>query len=433
VPGALLLASGVSLLLWPGDARITEYIAAGGVLGMLLSLPAMASGGFTAGLLAGLLSLAAYLAGGRVSLVNAARNAGVPEIELSPTMCAKAALDEALVAYFVSGVRIPSGEEADISCENALRFHAELEAMGAYDDPRVLHPAPTAPDDARIEPGRLFKRRFEMLRFSSGYAADERFPGSTQWSSHRSNQECHAVMLRHSDGPRPWLLCIHGYRMGMPWMDLGLFRPGWLHERLGLNLVIPALPLHGPRRVGWRSGDRYLDGDLISFIHAQMQALWDLRRTVAWIRAQEPDARIGVLGFSLGGYNTALLASYEAGLDFAVAGIPLVDVSSVLWRHIPLAHRDYFESRGLDLALGRRLLSVVSPLAGPPLLDVERRAIFAGTADRVVPPEHALKLSAHWGVPVEWFNGGHVTFAGERAVTGTVKNAVLRAGWQINR
>lgn len=431
-PGVILLASGFSQLMWPGDARITQFISAGGFLGVVLSVPAMIFNDPGAGFLAGILSLIAYLVGGRISLASAPRSAGVPDIELTPKLCAKAATDEALMAYFVNGIRMPSGEFADLSCEDALQLEAEFTQGGFYDDLTRLHPAPTAPEDARILPGRLINRRYEVLRFSSGFTLNDRFPRAAQWGSFRSNQECHALLLRH-DESRPWLLCIHGYRMGAPWLDLGLFRPEWLHERLGVNMLVPTLPLHGPRRIGWRSGDRYMDGDPLAFIYAEMQALWDLRRMVAWIRSQDPQARIGVLGFSLGGFNTALLAAYESGLDFAVAGIPLVDVAAVLWRHIPPAHREYFDCRGLDLALARKLLTSVSPLSRPPLLGVDRRAIFAGTADRVVPPEHAVKLSSHWGVPVEWFHGGHLTFAGEGAVHRALETPMLRAGWQINR
>ena len=40
VPGCLLLGSGVSMLLMPGDRRITQFAALGGTLGVLLALPA---------------------------------------------------------------------------------------------------------------------------------------------------------------------------------------------------------------------------------------------------------------------------------------------------------------------------------------------------------------------------------------------------------
>ena len=40
IPGCLLLASGVSILLWPGDTRILSFTAVGGLLGLPLALPA---------------------------------------------------------------------------------------------------------------------------------------------------------------------------------------------------------------------------------------------------------------------------------------------------------------------------------------------------------------------------------------------------------
>jgi hypothetical protein len=45
VPGCLMLMSGLALLLMPGDLRITEYMGAGGLLGILAILPVLFSGG----------------------------------------------------------------------------------------------------------------------------------------------------------------------------------------------------------------------------------------------------------------------------------------------------------------------------------------------------------------------------------------------------
>src|SRR3546814_18119954 len=113
--------------------------------------------------------------------------------------------------------------------------------------------------------------------------------------------------------------------MGAPWMDLNLFSPRWLHQKLGLNIIQPVLPLHGPRSTGWRSGDHYLDGDMTDLVYAESQALWDLRRTLAWLRANESGARVGVYGISLGGYNAALLSGSDKELVVVVARIPVVE------------------------------------------------------------------------------------------------------------
>jgi hypothetical protein len=57
------------------------------------------------------------------------------------------------------------------------------------------------------------------------------------------------------------------------------------------------------------------------------------------------------------------------------------------------------------------LLRAVSPLAMRPLLNRERRTIFAGIADRVVPAVEASTLWHHWGKPrIAWYQGTHRAF-----------------------
>jgi hypothetical protein len=57
------------------------------------------------------------------------------------------------------------------------------------------------------------------------------------------------------------------------------------------------------------------------------------------------------------------------------------------------------------------LLRVVSPLAMQPLVSHERRAIFAGVADRVVPAVEASTLWLHWEKPrIAWYQGTHRAF-----------------------
>ncbi|HUP92173.1 MAG TPA: hypothetical protein VM074_07995, partial [Solimonas sp.] len=255
-------------------------------------------------------------------------------------------------------------------------------------------------------------------------------PGAALWKTYEENQGCHVRILRHAGKPRPWLMCVHGYRMGVPLLDFALFPPQWLHERLGLNIIQPVLPLHGPRSIGRRTGDYFLDGDLLDLAYAEAQCLWDLRRTLAWLRATEDNPQVGVYGFSLGGYNTALLAAYEKNLDFVIAGIPVVDFASALWKFMPPAHGKFLAHRGLDEERYRRILNVVAPLARPCVVAPERRYIFGATGDRLVVPWHPLKLSGHWGVPVTWYQGSHLSVRRERETREVLETAIGRAGWR---
>lgn len=429
LPGGLLLTSGVALLLIPGDPRISAMMALGAVLGVLFTVPAWIVADFGTAFIGLLGAVVSFQVAGRVGLMREPLYEGAEAPELCSRLDFKAGLDEALLGYFVLSANVPSGAKAEHMCDEALRLEAAFAERGWLDDPAPLHPAPPPPEDIRVEQRSFQGHPFELLRYDSGFAPDANLPGATLWRSYAQNHRCAVRVLRHAGEPRPWLLCIHGYRMGTPLLDFSLFSPNWLHHKLGLNVVQPVLPLHGPRKIGLRTGDHYLDGDLLDLVYAESQALWDLRRTLAWIRTQDEEARIGVLGYSLGGYNAALLANYESGLDFVIAGIPVTDFASALWRFMPPAHLRYVAARGLDEERYRRILSVVSPLAGTPRVERERLQILAAAADRVVLPSHPLLLSRHWDVPVSWYQGSHLSVRNEPETREALNEALLRAGW----
>lgn len=431
LPGALLLASGVGLLVTPGDPRTISLMAVAALIGMVMTLPAWLASDLGTAFFVGLGSFASFLAAGRAAIRRSPQYPGAPQPEISTRMDIKVALDETVLGYFVGAARVPSGDAALRACEETARMDDAMRSHGWDREPEPLHPAPTAPEETYVDRGRIYGADYEILRFDSGYAPPADLPNAADWKRHVNNAECHVRILRHAGRPRPWLLCIHGYRMGSPWTDMSLFSPRWLHQRLGLNIIQPVLPLHGPRSSGWRSGDHFLDGDLSDLIYAESQALWDLRRTLAWLRANEPGARVGVYGISLGGYNAALLSGYERELDFVVAGIPVIDLARALWSVAPPAHRDFYTEHGLSEARYRNILKPVSPLTRAPLVDRERLFIVGAVADRIVVPEHPLQLGRHWDVPVQWYQGSHLSIRREHEVRDTLKLAMSRANWAL--
>lgn len=432
LPGSMLLATGVALLFMPGDLRIYGLMAMASVVGALVTIPVWIVTDIGTAFFTLLGSVSSFLVAGRVGLTREPLYLGATAPELSTRMDVKVGFDEFVLGYFVSAARVPSGDLATRMCEEALRLEDALRARGAFDDPASFHAPPPPPDETYVEKARIYGHDYEVLRFDSDFTPDSSIPGATRWKGLRQTQECHVRVLRHPGKPRPWLLCVHGYRMGAAWMDFGLFSPAWLHRRLGLNIIQPVLPLHGPRSAGLRSGDLFLDGDLLDLIFAESQTLWDLRRCLAWLRANEEQPRIGVLGYSLGGYNTALLANFEGELDFAIAGIPVIDFARTLWRVLPHSHLRYFAQRGLDEERYRNILRPVSPLALPPKLAQEKRHIFAATGDRLVSPEHPLMLSKHWNVPVSWYQGSHLSVRHEHDAREAIRMAMIGAGWSLN-
>jgi dienelactone hydrolase len=196
-----------------------------------------------------------------------------------------------------------------------------------------------------------------------------------------------------------------------------------MHRTLGLNVAIYVMPFHGPRAVGRRSGDGYLSGDFLDTIHAQAQAVWDLRRLVAWLRRDGAPA-VGVHGVSLGGYTAALLAAIEPRLERVVLGIPAACFVDLARTNVPPGLLRAAEWLGFPLDAIERILRVVSPLALPPRVPHAHRAIYAGVADRLAPPHHAWDLWRHWERPrVVWYQGSHVSFLMEPSVRDLLADA----------
>jgi hypothetical protein len=433
LPGLLLLAAGVSNLLWPGDARERHFGALGAFAGVVVGVLSIAWAGLLGALALTGLSIASAVAVGLLALAQQERWDDVPEPEPSLRLALEVAVDSAVLAQMTltAPARALRGNGERVAAE----VHAALELYrdrGWVDRPLEYHRTPPPLEKVELHPGRTRGTTFEHLRFESGYEPHEGEPGRERWLTYAPCRTAHAWVLRHRDAAdadgRPWLVCIHGYQMGTPLVDFGAFRPDWLHRRLGLNLLLPVLPMHGPRRIRRVSGDGFLAGDLLDTVHALAQTGWDLRRLLSWIRGQGA-TQIGVYGLSLGGYSTALLACLADGLACAVAGIPATDFARLSWKHGPPDSLRRAEEAGVGLGETLDLKKVVSPLVLAPRVARDRRYIFGGSADQLVPPDLVRDLWLHWDEPrMLWYPGGHCTFGMHRPVRHFIEEALREAG-----
>ena len=189
----------------------------------------------------------------------------------------------------------------------ALEFYGD---KGWLEKPKGFYAKPSALSDVNIRQVKGRKTTFYRLDFESGYAPHRDEPGGKRWLGYTANNREYALLLRHPQ-PRPWLVCVHGTEMGRAALDLTAFRAWQLHEEFGLNVVLPVLPMHGPRARGLPKGAVFPGEDILDDVHATAQAVWDIRRLLTWIRLQEPQSAIGLNSLSLGGYIAALVASLE--------------------------------------------------------------------------------------------------------------------------
>jgi dienelactone hydrolase len=333
------------------------------------------------------------------------------------------AIDELVVAVqvLVRDVAEPADVEANV------RRAGSVAAALADCAPADLHPA-VEPAAAMIDPTR--RRRYRMswldLSFDSPRALPDPLTAEAGWLDAPATQRAHVRLLTHPGDPRPWVITVHGAEQGND-LDLLALRAKQLHEDLGLNVAVPVLPLHGPRRL---PGVHIPAMDPVGNIVWALVAVAEIRALRRWIE-QQGDQPVGLYGVSLGGYLTALTAGVEPDLDVVVAGIPMVSINRLLARHAVRSLSREGRRMGALLRADpvRDLERFVDPLAFEPAVPVERRHVIAGLVDRITTPHQALVLWEHWGQPeITWFRGGHLGHAWSRDARAHVDRALADLG-----
>ncbi|MFN3255824.1 MAG: alpha/beta hydrolase [Ilumatobacter sp.] len=354
------------------------------------------------------------------------REHDLPRPRLTPALAAKWWIDEWALQVESANSRLRSP-----SIDFRRRLRDELgdgvelfNDMGWVDDPRSYHREPTELTSPAFVRRSASGVAYEHMSMASEYEPHDAEPGRERWLGYEKNRTAHAWILRHDGEPRPWLICINGYRTGTPQIDFMAFGGKRLHHEYGLNLAFPVSPLHGPRAVG-ASGDRVLFGGAMNTVHTAAQAIWDIRRLKSWIADTQSPVAIGASGISLGGYFTSLLACFEDDLAVAIAGVPEADLVRGMRRNVEAFLPPFYEQWGLSWRSLERVNRPVSPLAMEPLIPHEARYIYGGLVDRWVRPGNVRALWKHWDEPeICWYEGSHLSFPIESSVRRFVAQAL---------
>lgn len=422
LPAAFMITGGGRMLFSP-DLRGPQHAAIGAMLGMLVALPAGLLGGPSVGLAALALSAAVLIAGGWFQIALQPRLADIPAPRTSLLYSARVALDNAMLSPFALMTPLPGEAELQRAAQESASALATFEERGWLENPLNYHQPPPVLQAVTLTPKKFKGLDCEQLHFESGFEPAAGLPGRDRWLAHHENRTARALLFRHSQ-PAPWLICVHGFGMGDYKKLIDTFRVQHLHGTSGLNVALFVLPLHGERAPGKISGEKFFGLSPLDFLHAESQALWDLRRLIGWIRRQGA-TQLGLYGISLGGYTCSVLAGLEEDLDCVIAGVPPSDVlhtgaylASSIERRLPAA-------AGMDIERDRKLLSVVSPFTFAPRVSRERRFMYAATGDQFVPIEQISALWRHWREPrISWCTGGHLSALQQRAPRDLVDEAI---------
>ncbi len=353
-------------------------------------------------------------------LTEAGKIPGAPQIRMTAALAAQVAMDEAVVALMQGPNRTPRRADYERVSAELSEARALFDERGWLDDPRSYHRDPDPLTDVSFSSGWALGQRYQRMNWDSGYHARTEEPGAQRWEAFEKNHTASAWLLQHDDGPRPWVVCVHGFGTGSPFSDMITFRAQHLHHDLGWNVAAIVLPVHGSRSPSRMGGEQFLSFDMVNSVHALAQSAWDVRRLLSWVRAQDPTSLV-LHGVSLGGYVSALTTCLDGDLDAVIAGIPICDFPALFAHQSPKHVRERAAEHHVLGGNAEIVHQVVSPLAMPTLVPHDRRFIFAGLGDRMAIPAQTQALWQHWDQStISWFPGNHVGYLWSKKVAGFV-------------
>jgi alpha/beta hydrolase family protein len=318
-------------------------------------------------------------------------------------------IDDLAVGLWMRADRLAALDDPELRME-LERAHAFYRNPVFLTDPETFFVPADMPEAVRERPVRdLPGGQCVDLAFASSFQPV--YAGARpDFARFPENRTVHARWWRHEGRGSPTILCLHGYASGHPLVDALAFQARRLY-RAGLDVLLYTLPFHGARRPrgAHKSGEGFFGPNMARTNEAFAQAIFDARALMRWV-GRCGRGPVGAFGMSLGAYVTALLAALEPRLAFAIAMIPVVSLTELVWGE-PLHRfrRQEVEANGITLERFRELWQVHAPLRRDPVVPRERRFVIGALGDRICPPAHADMLWRHWGRPrVHWYPGGHL-------------------------
>jgi dienelactone hydrolase len=297
---------------------------------------------------------------------------------------------------------------------------AEYDRPEHYQNPGSFFPEPgaAAPQLTEVRPlgitGRVFDARWPSC------APFSRNMPATPPATVESHQGAARLFL-HREPPRAAAMLIHGYLGGRYLVEEQVWPVRALYQR-GVDVALFTLPFHGVRKAaGARGAPGFPSADPRVTNEGVRQAIFDLRGLMRFFHARGTP-RVGAMGMSLGGYTTALLATLEPALAFAVPVVPLADLTEFARGHVP--DPAPLETVRASHAERVRAHRVVSPFARPSVIAPERVVVVGAAVDRMAPPAHAQALAEHFKAPLELLPGGHLLMFGRALTLGAVERLV---------
>ena len=246
---------------------------------------------------------------------------------------------------------------------------------------------------------------------------DPRF--RAEYASLEPNERVESRAWFHRNGPHPVVIFLHGfsapdYRINKMWFSAQKFYDA------GLDVLFMNLPLHGrrlPKSAAYH-GTAIIHPSLWRLSEACAQGVMDLRILIDYL-LHRGAPKVGIMGYSWGGFHASMLACLEPRTDFIVSVAPVVSIADLV---MSWPTRSFFQESLEEPAMMirelRKILAPFTPLSHALRIPKERVLLAASANDGLIPAIHTEALWEHFGRPeVYWSCGGHILYFDKGRVT----------------
>lgn len=232
------------------------------------------------------------------------------------------------------------------------------------------------------------------------------FPSAIRLDHAESNL-ARAYIYRHGQlGERPVVLWVPGQYV----IDLASIPISWFTReivRRGADVVLLVPPYHLERTpAGFASGDAVFATSLADHLNVFAQEISDLRRLMAWLRAQGVST-LGGFGGSVGAMVMLRTATWDK-LDFLTVFIPMIRLATLLDEPEARSFRRRIGTEALSQSVALDAYAALDPTEGQPRLDPARISVLYGLYDRVALAGQTAAWAEAWGVSrLHSYDRGH--------------------------